>query len=88
MRYEHRYQGVPVFGGDVVVHLGKDGAVKSASANVLPGLRANMRTPVSSKLAKRIAVGNWKKKFGVRNRPSLKSIKKVVYAPALINNDN
>ena len=46
VRYEHRYNGVPVLGGDVVVHLGKDGAVKSASANVLPGLKTNMRALV------------------------------------------
>ncbi len=87
VRYEHRFQGVPVLGSDIVVHLGKTGQVESASANVLPGLKPNMTVLITAKAAKDLALALWKKEHGKKFTPKVVSSKKFVYAPALLKND-
>jgi Zn-dependent metalloprotease len=86
LRYNQEYEGVPVFGAQVIVHLKKD--LSSVSANAGLGINISVDTDpkVSKEKAEKKAVGKWEEKFDGRD-PKILSSKLVVFSEKLAKNN-
>ena len=57
IRFAQQYDGVPVYGGDLVAHLDGDGALTSVNGNYLPGISVDTTPAVTAAEAIGIAKG-------------------------------
>ncbi|MFE7314601.1 M4 family metallopeptidase [Streptomyces sp. NPDC057555] len=79
-RYERTYQGLPVLGGDLVVHTAKSGAVKGATKATKSALKVASVTPkVAPATAEAAAVSSAKSLGSTKAAPD-HSARKVVWA--------
>ncbi|EMF51718.1 M4 family metallopeptidase [Streptomyces bottropensis] len=78
-RYERTYAGLPVLGGDLVVHAAKSGAVESVTRAYKPALKVSDLSPaVSRATAEKQALTAAKKEGSTKAAPD--SSRKVVWA--------
>ena len=78
VRLRQVYQGVPVFAGEVVVHL-KDGAVVAANGEYLAAIELSVKPELSAQAAFKSA----KEEIGLA-KPLLAGEQLVIYSPALL----
>ena len=65
VRYDQQYQGVPVYGGQLIVHLNKDLAIKSANGRVVPDVSLDVNPKISKEEAISKAKTLWKEQFNL-----------------------
>jgi len=61
--YDQKYKGVPVMGGQIVVHLADNSAVKSANGQVVPDINLNVSPKLSREQAVATAKTKWQEQF-------------------------
>jgi thermolysin len=61
--YNQVFEGVPVFGAQAIVHVGKNSTVKSANGKFIPGVSLKTKPNLSGKKAEAKAGEIWKKQF-------------------------
>jgi len=59
LRYGQNYNGVPVFGGQIIVHLDNSNAVNSANGNIVPDISIDTSATISEQAAIEIAKALW-----------------------------
>ena len=64
VRYEQRYRGVPVYGTELIAHVGANNLVTTVNGRVAKGLRADLRQTLSKQAAIDRAVSYWQAQFG------------------------
>ncbi|MEI5523005.1 M4 family metallopeptidase [Streptomyces brasiliscabiei] len=78
-RYERTYAGLPVLGGDLVVHAAKSGAVESVTRAYKPALKVSDLSPeVTKATAEKQALAAAKEEGSTKTAPD--SVRKVVWA--------
>ncbi|MFA4817333.1 MAG: M4 family metallopeptidase [Parcubacteria group bacterium] len=60
IRYGQKYKDVPVFGGQIIVHLGKNKTVNSANGKIIPDISIDTDSKISKDQAEDIAKNLWK----------------------------
>ncbi len=60
LRYGQKYKDVPVFGGQLIVHLGKDKNVNSANGKIIPDISLDTSAKISEQEAVEKAKELWK----------------------------
>lgn len=73
VRFQQNFEGVPVFGGEGIVHLKKDLAVKSANGRFVSDISIDTKPKISEEEARQYAKKEWKKQFGSDSAESEKS---------------
>jgi Zn-dependent metalloprotease len=86
LRYNQEYEGVPVFGGQMIVHLEKNLSSVSANASLAPEISLDPDPKISKEKAEEKAVKKWEKKFKSEN-PKILSSALVVFSEELVKND-
>lgn len=71
--YNQLYQGVPVFGGQMIVHVNKDLSVGSASSGIVPEISLDTSPNISQNEAIGRAREYWKKQFNLETAEVLKA---------------
>ncbi|MFH2104903.1 MAG: M4 family metallopeptidase, partial [Parcubacteria group bacterium] len=61
--YDQKYKGVPVMGGQIVIHLANDSAVKSANGQVVLDINLNVSPKLSREQAVATAKTKWQEQF-------------------------
>ncbi|MDI6778256.1 MAG: M4 family metallopeptidase [Patescibacteria group bacterium] len=86
LRYNQEYEGVPVFGGQMIVHLKKDLSSVSANAGLAPDVSLDVDPRISKEKAEKEASEKWEEKFDGEN-PKILDSKLVVFSEELTKND-
>ncbi|MBA2569821.1 MAG: M4 family metallopeptidase [Chloroflexi bacterium] len=85
LRYQQLHRGVPVLGGDLMVHVGPGRDVLSASGEASPALRVDVEPVVSAAAASRTAAKRTARKHGVASGTLRASrVQLWIYDPALM----
>jgi bacillolysin len=66
VRFQQVHQGVPVFGGELIVQLDEDGNVVSASGEILPGLALEPTPAITAGEAQARALAAVARRYGLR----------------------
>jgi thermolysin len=64
VRFQQVYQGLPVVGGELIVHFGADGLLKTVNGNYEPGIKLDVTPAIVGAEAVRIAQDDLKSFFG------------------------
>ncbi len=81
VRFTQRYNGVPVYGTEVIVHVNKQGEVNSANVNVIPSLAINTTPTYAQSKAEAGAVEIWRGEFGATGNPDRVSSQLYIMSP-------
>lgn len=73
IKYNQRYLGVPVFGGQIIVHLSENMSVASANGKAVPGISVDVEPGISSDQAVSRARQLWKNQFNFDSAEVLKT---------------
>lgn len=86
LRYNQVYEGVPVFGGQMIVHLKKDLSSVSANAGLDTDISLDTHPEISKEKAEEKAAQKWEEKFKGKD-PKILSSKLVVFSGKLVKDD-
>ncbi|MFA6391131.1 MAG: M4 family metallopeptidase [Patescibacteria group bacterium] len=87
IRYNQRYAGVPVFGGEVIVHLNGNLTVASANGRAISNTSLDVTPVISSEVAVTKAKEIWQNQFDTDNPEVLKT-NLYVFNKSLFNKNN
>ena len=87
LRYGQEHLGVPVYGGEVIVHEGPDYTVKSVNGAIVSGIKVSSRPKLKEKEAIKAAEKIWLGKYP-EFTPRVKRTGLWVLEPSLFNNTN
>jgi len=73
VRYNQTYKGVPVFGGQMIVHFNKDSSVRSANGNIVPDISIDTDPKIKKDEAEKIAKKLWKEQKKPNDPETLKT---------------
>jgi bacillolysin len=65
VRFQQTYQGIPIVAGELIVAVGADRAIVSASGEILPRLDLNTNPTISSEIARQTALETVVKAYGL-----------------------
>jgi len=85
VRFRQYYQGIPVYGSEVVVHLDKEKNVQSVNGNLIPGIQVDAVPVVSKDEAVTLARKYYAAQF-TTPEPEVLSTALQVFSPALLTN--
>ena len=85
IRYGQKYNDVPVFGGQIIVHLGKDKNVNSANGEFIPDISIDTDPKISQSEAEDIAKELWKEQKRPEN-PEVKKSNLYIFNKSLFQN--
>ena len=83
--YGQRYKKIPVFGGEIQIHLSKNLSVVSANGRIAPNIKVSARPKISREKAEEKAKNLWEDQFGVKEAETL-SAEKVIFSKGLVEN--
>lgn len=84
--YQQRRGNTNVFGGEVIVHIGKDGEVKTSNGQVAYWIRAKNSVRIDKKEALAAAKRRWNRRFSANISATVKGIDREIIAKGLLNN--
>ncbi|WP_310728716.1 M4 family metallopeptidase [Streptomyces sp. N2A] len=80
-RYDRTFAGLPVLGGDLVVHTAKGGAIKSTTKSTQKSIKvASTTAKIAPQAAAKSAQGTAVKSLAAKQAPAAQTPKKVVWA--------
>ncbi|MFG3116890.1 M4 family metallopeptidase [Streptomyces sp. NPDC048197] len=80
-RYDRTFAGLPVLGGDLVVHTAKGGAIKSTTKSTQKSIKvASTTAKIAPQAAAKSAQGTAVKSLAAKKAPAAQTPKKVVWA--------
>ncbi|OGI25957.1 MAG: hypothetical protein A3J76_00450 [Candidatus Moranbacteria bacterium RBG_13_45_13] len=83
--YGQRYKKIPVFGGEIQIHLDKNLSVASANGRIAPDIKVSVRPKISQEKAEKKARKLWKDQFDTEEAETL-STEKMIFSKELVEN--
>ncbi|MBP7934115.1 MAG: M4 family metallopeptidase, partial [Phycisphaerae bacterium] len=88
VRYQQQVGGVPVFGSEVIVHLGPDGRVRTAGGRIAPDVAVDTTPVITRDAAVSVALAEWQGRFGPAVAPDEVRAGLSVFVPGLVEHSD
>jgi len=84
VRYRQLVQGLPVLGGEAVLHFNSSDALATAELRTFPNLAVSTTSQIAAELARQYAVSAWQNDFNSSQPPSVESVNLMVVPDKLL----